>query len=153
MCFFIWKYVWKYIWVKKCVKIRIILFKNWKYVFEWVYQTRPKNGEKKASQKVSEKHGLKINCLEGIYMHLKKCVLLFENIRENMCEWKRVWKYIVLKNWKCVFEWVYQTPPKRGEKKDSGIVWCWLISHDKFLCIFGFHLYCNNFLDSLFVEI
>ena len=114
---------------------------------------RKKKKEKKGIQKVSEKHGLKINCLEGIYMHLKKCVLLFENIRRNMCEWKCVWKYIVLKNWKCVFEWVYQTPPKRGEKKDSGIVWCWLISHDKFLCIFGFHLYCNNFLDSLFVEI
>ena len=48
---------------------------------------------------------------------------------------------------------MYQTPPKRGEKKDSGIVWCWLISHEKFLFIFGFHLYCNNFLDSLFVEI
>ena len=28
-------------WVKKCVKIRVILFKNWKHVFKWVYQTRP----------------------------------------------------------------------------------------------------------------
>ena len=114
---------------------------------------RKKKKEKKASQKVSEKHGLKINCFEGAYVHLKKSVLLFENISGNMCEWKHVWKYIVLKNWKCVFKWVYQTPPKRGEKKDSGIVWCWLISHNKFVCIFGFHLYCNNFLDSLFVEI
>ena len=24
------------------MKIRIMLFKNWKYVFEWVYQTRLK---------------------------------------------------------------------------------------------------------------
>ena len=25
----VWKHVWKYAWVKKCVKIRVILFKNW----------------------------------------------------------------------------------------------------------------------------
>ena len=37
----IWKHVWKYMWVKKCVKIHVILFKNWKHVFKWVYQTRP----------------------------------------------------------------------------------------------------------------
>ena len=130
------------------------LFSYWKpKSYSFHKKKKKEKKKKKASQKVSEKHGLKINCLEGTYMHLRKCVLLFENICENMCEWKRVWKYMVLKNWKCVFEWVYQTPPKRGEKKDSGIVWCWLISHDKFLCIFGFHLYCNNFLDSLFVEI
>ena len=40
-CFVVWKYVWKYVWMKKCMKIRVMLFKNWKCVFEWVYQTPP----------------------------------------------------------------------------------------------------------------
>ena len=31
--------MWKYVWIKKCVKIRIILFKNWKLLFENIYQT------------------------------------------------------------------------------------------------------------------
>ena len=30
---------WKYVWVKKWVKIRIILFKNRKYMFKHIYQT------------------------------------------------------------------------------------------------------------------
>ena len=42
MKIYVWKYVWKYMWVKKCVEIRVMLFKNWKYVFEWVYQTGTK---------------------------------------------------------------------------------------------------------------
>ena len=33
MCFVIWKHVWKYVWVKKYVKIRVMLFKNWKHVY------------------------------------------------------------------------------------------------------------------------
>ena len=28
-------------WVKRCMKMHVILFKNWKCVFEWVYQTPP----------------------------------------------------------------------------------------------------------------
>ena len=32
---------WKYMWVKKCVKIRIILFKHWKLLFKIYYQTAP----------------------------------------------------------------------------------------------------------------
>ena len=39
MCFVIWKYMCKYVWVKKYVKIYVILFKNWKHVFELQYQT------------------------------------------------------------------------------------------------------------------
>ena len=38
----VWKHVWKYVWVKKCVKIRVMLFKNWKLLFENMYQTLPK---------------------------------------------------------------------------------------------------------------
>ena len=30
----------KYVWVKKCVKMRIILFKNWKHVVKQLYQMR-----------------------------------------------------------------------------------------------------------------
>ena len=41
MCFVVWKYVWKYVWVKKYMKMHVMLFKNWKCVFEWVYQTLP----------------------------------------------------------------------------------------------------------------
>ena len=37
----VWKHVWKYVWMKKCVKIHVMLFKNWKYVFDQVYQTTP----------------------------------------------------------------------------------------------------------------
>ena len=33
------QFFWKYVWVKKCVKIRVILFKNWKYVFKHMYRT------------------------------------------------------------------------------------------------------------------
>ena len=33
------QFFWKYMWVKECVKIRLILFKNWKHVFKMVYQT------------------------------------------------------------------------------------------------------------------
>ena len=52
MCFVIWKHVWKYVWVKKCMKIRVILFKNWKCVFEWVYQTPPKFWSCRAAHQV-----------------------------------------------------------------------------------------------------
>ena len=31
----------KYVWMKKCVDIRVILFKNWKLLFENMYQTPP----------------------------------------------------------------------------------------------------------------
>ena len=31
----------KYVWVKKCMKIRVMLFKNWKRMFEMVYQIGP----------------------------------------------------------------------------------------------------------------
>ena len=41
MYFVIWKYMWKYVWVKKYIEIYVMLFKNWKCVFEWVYQTPP----------------------------------------------------------------------------------------------------------------
>ena len=37
----IWKYLWKYVWVKKCIKLRKILFKNWKWLFENTNQTLP----------------------------------------------------------------------------------------------------------------
>ena len=30
------QFFWKYVWVKKCVKIRVMLFKNWKYVFKYM---------------------------------------------------------------------------------------------------------------------
>ena len=36
---------WKYMWVKKYVKIRVILFKDWKHVFKLAYQTEPKISE------------------------------------------------------------------------------------------------------------
>ena len=39
ICFIEWKSEWKYVWMKKWVKIRIILFKNRKYVFKHIYQT------------------------------------------------------------------------------------------------------------------
>ena len=29
-------FFWKYMWVKKCVKMRVMLFKNWKHVFKHV---------------------------------------------------------------------------------------------------------------------
>ena len=29
---------------EKCVEIHVMLFKNWKHVFEWVYQTGPVSG-------------------------------------------------------------------------------------------------------------
>ena len=35
----IWKHLWKYMWVKKCIKIRAMLFKNWKLLFENTNQT------------------------------------------------------------------------------------------------------------------
>ena len=35
----IWKHLGKYMWVKKCVKIRAMLFKNWKLLFENTNQT------------------------------------------------------------------------------------------------------------------
>ena len=38
MCFVVWKHMWKYILVKKYVKIRVMLFKNWKHVFKLAYQ-------------------------------------------------------------------------------------------------------------------
>ena len=37
-----YQFFWKYVWVKKCVKKRVMLFKNWKHVFEFTYQTGPK---------------------------------------------------------------------------------------------------------------
>ena len=33
--------MWKYVWVKKCVKIREMLFKNWKWLFKITNQTPP----------------------------------------------------------------------------------------------------------------
>ena len=38
----VWKHLWKYVWVKKYVKIREMLFKNWKWLFENTNQTPPK---------------------------------------------------------------------------------------------------------------
>ena len=29
-------------WVKKCVKIRVMLFKKWNHAFKYIYQTTPK---------------------------------------------------------------------------------------------------------------
>ena len=34
--------MWKYVWVKKCVEMREMLFKNWKWWFEITNQTPPK---------------------------------------------------------------------------------------------------------------
>ena len=36
------QFFWKYMWVKKCVKIHVMLFKNWKHIFKFMYQTGPK---------------------------------------------------------------------------------------------------------------
>ena len=33
--------VWKHVWVRKCVKIYVMLFENWKHVFKIMYQTIP----------------------------------------------------------------------------------------------------------------
>ena len=35
----VWKYFWKYVWVKKCVEMREMLFKNWKWLFKNTNQT------------------------------------------------------------------------------------------------------------------
>ena len=36
------QFFWKYMCVKKCVEMRVMLFKNWKHVFKILYQTAPK---------------------------------------------------------------------------------------------------------------
>ena len=36
--------------MKKCIEIRIMLFKNCKHAFEWVYQIRPKCLKEKIDQ-------------------------------------------------------------------------------------------------------
>ena len=38
----VWKYLWKYVWVKKCIEMREMLFKNWKWLFKITNQTPPK---------------------------------------------------------------------------------------------------------------
>ena len=50
MCFVVWKYVWKYVWVKTCV----ILFKNWKHVFELPYQIGPKYFNTHTAEEIEE---------------------------------------------------------------------------------------------------
>ena len=38
--------MWKYVWVKKCVEMREMLFKNWKWLFEITNQTPPQSPNK-----------------------------------------------------------------------------------------------------------
>jgi len=82
--------------VKKCVKISVILFKNWKHVFKFAYQTGPITlwqwaGAKKGN--FGEIDGLVLHAcifysLGGVwYIHLKIYILLFKNMCENTYEW------------------------------------------------------------------
>ena len=62
---------WKYVWMKKCVKIRVMLFKNWKHTFKHIYQTTPNIWTSRNNDK----------------SYIKIRIMLFKN-------WKYVFKHI-----------------------------------------------------------